>query len=132
MGQYLTSKQKNDSNIITFVNIFYSWFYGFNGLLPPRHSGRLHLPRVRREIGQRGFSYFGPALYSGIPDIFKHCNSSANKKNERYYFLVSLIHFVNGFISVAWVIFVKKVKPLNNKRHTYLLEETPYTIPTPP
>lgn len=32
-----------------------------------RHSALLHFPKVRLEVGRRGFSYFGPKLYNDLP-----------------------------------------------------------------
>src|SRR5436190_5492449 len=32
-----------------------------------RQDNQLHFPRVRLEIGRRGFSYFGPKLYNDLP-----------------------------------------------------------------
>jgi hypothetical protein len=43
---------------------------------PTRHGGRLHFPRVRLEVGRRGFSYFGPAMYNELPDSVKNCTST--------------------------------------------------------
>lgn len=41
-----------------------------------QHGGRLHFPRVpvRLVVGQRGFSYFGLALYNGLLDVIKNRN----------------------------------------------------------
>lgn len=40
-----------------------------------RQDKTLHLPRVRLEVGRKGYSYFGPKLYNGLPANIKECHS---------------------------------------------------------
>lgn len=51
--------------------------HGESELRSDRLDGQLHIPRVRHEVGRKGFSHFRPALNNGIP-----CNlKSVNRNN---------------------------------------------------
>lgn len=45
-----------------------------------RHEAQLHFPRVRLEVGRKGFNYFGPRLYNGLPNSFKQLKSGSFRK----------------------------------------------------
>jgi len=50
-----------------------------------RHDDLLHFPRVRLEVGRRGFSYFGPTLYNRLPGDLKRLRGNNFKKNLKRY-----------------------------------------------
>uniref|UniRef100_A0A1B6LWV1 Uncharacterized protein n=2 Tax=Graphocephala atropunctata TaxID=36148 RepID=A0A1B6LWV1_9HEMI len=51
-----------------------------------RQEGQLHFPRVRLEIGRKGFSYFGPKLYNDLPCSLKTLNVNSFKDKIWEYF----------------------------------------------
>ncbi len=46
-----------------------------------RQDKRLHFPKVRLEVGRKGFAYFGPVLYNGLPENIKKLKCICNFKN---------------------------------------------------